>query len=150
MKKTKRKKMMDRNLVSKILKDYYSLSMVNYIAEKLSLLPYEQAYEKLGEFIALDRVSSIGVERLKSMLRELGCTNTDIFESIFYKKYRDKISIENDRIVNPPEISQGTYKCRNKKCNSTRTFSYQLQTRGADEPMTTFITCSDCGSRSKY
>lgn len=35
-------------------------------------------------------------------------------------------------------------KCHQKKC----TF-YQLQTRAADEPMTTFVTCVNCGKRWK-
>lgn len=35
-------------------------------------------------------------------------------------------------------------KCHQKKC----TF-YQLQTRSADEPMTTFVTCIHCGKRWK-
>ena len=34
------------------------------------------------------------------------------------------------------------FKCKSKKC----TF-YQLQTRSADEPMTTFVTCINCGNR---
>tara|TARA_Y100000389_G_C17273618_1_gene419262 strand:- start:67 stop:588 length:522 start_codon:yes stop_codon:yes gene_type:complete len=37
------------------------------------------------------------------------------------------------------------FKCKSKKC----TF-YQLQTRSADEPMTTFVTCLDCGNRWKF
>tara|TARA_E500000178_G_scaffold297366_1_gene304058 strand:- start:775 stop:1296 length:522 start_codon:yes stop_codon:yes gene_type:complete len=36
------------------------------------------------------------------------------------------------------------FKCKSKKC----TF-YQLQTRSADEPMTTFVTCLECGNRWK-
>ena len=36
------------------------------------------------------------------------------------------------------------YKCQSKKCSY-----YQLQTRSADEPMTTFVTCLDCGNRWK-
>lgn len=36
------------------------------------------------------------------------------------------------------------YKCKSKKCSY-----YQLQTRSADEPMTTFVTCLDCGNRWK-
>ena len=36
------------------------------------------------------------------------------------------------------------YKCRSKKCSY-----YQLQTRSADEPMTTFVTCLECGNRWK-
>tara|TARA_Y100000741_G_scaffold365120_1_gene359285 strand:+ start:219 stop:722 length:504 start_codon:yes stop_codon:yes gene_type:complete len=33
-------------------------------------------------------------------------------------------------------------KCKSKKCTH-----YQLQTRSADEPMTTFVTCINCGNR---
>jgi len=36
------------------------------------------------------------------------------------------------------------YKCRAKRCTY-----YQLQTRSADEPMTTFVTCLECGNRWK-
>ena len=35
-------------------------------------------------------------------------------------------------------------KCRSKKCTYT-----QAQTRSADEPMTTFVSCIDCGNRWK-
>jgi transcription elongation factor S-II len=36
------------------------------------------------------------------------------------------------------------YKCKKKKCTY-----YQLQTRSADEPITTFVTCLVCGNRWK-
>jgi len=32
-----------------------------------------------------------------------------------------------------------------EKCGKNRTTYYQMQTRGADEPMTIFVTCLDCG-----
>lgn len=35
-------------------------------------------------------------------------------------------------------------KCRLRKCSF-----FQMQTRSADEPMTTFVTCHNCGSRWK-
>lgn len=49
-----------------------------------------------------------------------------------------------------PKIEASTddftcFKCKSKKC----TF-YQLQTRSADEPMTTFVSCLDCGNRWKF
>jgi transcription elongation factor S-II len=48
-----------------------------------------------------------------------------------------------------PEIyaNTDTFTCR--KCKSNRCSYYQLQTRSADEPMTTFVTCIDCGNRWK-
>ncbi|KAJ8268625.1 hypothetical protein COCON_G00137970 [Conger conger] len=36
-------------------------------------------------------------------------------------------------------------KCKKKRCTYT-----QVQTRSADEPMTTFVFCNDCGNRWKF
>ena len=41
------------------------------------------------------------------------------------------------------------YKCAANNEVSNRCTYYQLQTRSADEPMTTFVTCLNCGSRWK-
>lgn len=35
-------------------------------------------------------------------------------------------------------------------CQSQQCTYYQLQTRSADEPMTTFVTCHNCGRRWKF
>lgn len=45
------------------------------------------------------------------------------------------------------EASTDIFTCR--KCKSNKCTYYQLQTRSADEPMTTFVTCIDCGNRWK-
>eukprot|EP00831_Metopus_contortus_P030132 TRINITY_DN24760_c0_g1_i1.p1 TRINITY_DN24760_c0_g1~~TRINITY_DN24760_c0_g1_i1.p1 ORF type:complete len:106 (+),score=21.39 TRINITY_DN24760_c0_g1_i1:212-529(+) len=36
------------------------------------------------------------------------------------------------------------------KCKQYKTTYYQLQTRGADEPMTTFVSCTECGNSWKF
>jgi DNA-directed RNA polymerase subunit M/transcription elongation factor TFIIS len=41
----------------------------------------------------------------------------------------------------------GLFKCG--KCKSIKTTYYQMQTRSADEPMTTYVTCKGCGNRWK-
>jgi DNA-directed RNA polymerase subunit M/transcription elongation factor TFIIS len=41
----------------------------------------------------------------------------------------------------------GQFKCG--KCKSVKTTYYQLQTRSADEPMTTYVTCLSCSNRWK-
>ena len=38
--------------------------------------------------------------------------------------------------------NKGFFTC--KKCHSKNTTYFQMQTRGADEPMTNFVTCLDC------
>ena len=40
------------------------------------------------------------------------------------------------------------FKCR--RCKSNNCSYYQLQTRSADEPMTTFVSCQECGNRWKF
>ena len=51
-------------------------------------------------------------------------------------KYTPKIEASTDNFT--------CHKCKSKECSY-----YQLQTRSADEPMTTFVTCISCGSRWK-
>jgi transcription elongation factor S-II len=43
---------------------------------------------------------------------------------------------------------EGIFMC--KKCKSKKTTYYQLQTRSADEPMTTYVECLDCNNRWKF
>ena len=58
------------------------------------------------------------------------------------KRKRDEIQFE-------PNITATTDQFTCSKCKSTRVSYYQLQTRSADEPMTTFCSCLDCGKRWK-
>ena len=57
-----------------------------------------------------------------------------------------KIRLEN---IYAPKLEASTdgFTCR--KCKSKECSYYQLQTRSADEPMTTFVTCIICGNRWK-
>ena len=58
------------------------------------------------------------------------------------KKVRDKQKYETNI-----EASTDNFTCN--KCKSKKCTYYQLQTRSADEPMTTFVTCLECGKRWK-
>ena len=63
-------------------------------------------------------------------------------ELIQLKSIRDKNKYEQNM-----EAATDSFKCR--KCRSTKCTYYELQTRSADEPMTIFITCLDCGTKWK-
>lgn len=43
------------------------------------------------------------------------------------------------------EMPDGVFRCG--RCKSKKTTYYEMQTRCADEPMTVFVTCVNCGNR---
>ncbi len=47
----------------------------------------------------------------------------------------------NDWASKNATVIEGMYTC---ECGSRKTTFFQLQIRGADEPMTSFITCVEC------
>ena len=63
-------------------------------------------------------------------------------EMIEQKRKRDKCKTQTNL-----NIEEGAFQCR--RCGSKKTTYYQMQTRSADEPMTTFVTCTNCGQRWK-
>jgi transcription elongation factor S-II len=54
-----------------------------------------------------------------------------------------------DASLYEPQIDANTDNFTCGKCKSSKCSYYQLQTRSADEPMTTFVTCINCGNRWK-
>ena len=53
-------------------------------------------------------------------------------------------------VITPTQQHAETDMFRCGKCGQRRTTYYQLQTRSADEPMTTFVTCVACNNRWKF
>lgn len=64
--------------------------------------------------------------------------------AIFEMKKRD---LEREKARAQEKDYEGLFKCG--KCKSAKTSYYQMQTRSADEPMTTYVTCRNCGHKWK-
>ena len=68
-----------------------------------------------------------------------------------YKRWESLIKaksiIDMNKCEQTMEANTDTYTCR--KCYSKKCSYYQQQVRGADEPMTIFINCVNCGNRWK-
>ena len=108
--------------------------------------------------IYLDKLKSIYVNLNEKIL-------SDLFKNIIkaqqiaymshqeldYSRWEKLIQANNKKTENKYETnivaSTDTFKCR--KCHSNQCTYYQMQTRSADEPMTTFVTCINCGNRWK-
>lgn len=73
-------------------------------------------------------------------------------EQFLYPEYWKEMTEEKKTRVNNkyfPKMKASTDKFKCGKCKSKECTYYQLQTRSADEPMTTFVTCITCGNRWK-
>jgi len=66
--------------------------------------------------------------------------------NILWKPLIDKREKKIEIIENMATVN--IFKCR--KCGERKCKSYQLQTRSADESMTTFVECRVCGSKWKF
>lgn len=57
--------------------------------------------------------------------------------------------IKRDKSLTSINLSAATDEFKCYKCKKSKCTYYQLQTRSADEPMTTFVNCLVCGNRWK-
>lgn len=103
----------------------------------------------------LDKESYIGNERLFERLinnefdaYELATMEPHYLFPEHWKPYIDEKS-KRDRTLYEinKEMATDVYQCT--RCKKRECTFYQLQTRSADEPMTTFVTCINCGKRWK-
>lgn len=69
--------------------------------------------------------------------------NPDLWSSFITNEEKKKASM----FEVPMQTITDRFYCR--KCKKSETTYYQLQVRSADEPMTTFIQCVNCGNRWK-
>ena len=72
--------------------------------------------------------------------QELNPENWKSIIDLLIKKNKSKYEID----IEAATEEFTCYRCKNNKCTY-----YELQTRSADEPMTTFVTCLVCGNRWK-
>lgn len=96
-------------------------------------------YQTVGDILKGSDLKSI----FKNIKKELVGWDHPVFTDV-----KHRIEEHDEFIVNPFEVEEGVTQCN--KCGSERVFTYQKQTRGADEPMTTFAKCVKCKSQWSY
>ena len=82
-----------------------------------------------------------------SIYHELNKNNV-LFNSSDFSSYKFKEYKQFKYLTEPLQVCEGIHTC--SKCKSKKTYSYQLQTRSSDEPMTNFVTCAECGNKWKF
>ena len=124
----------EKKLIKKWSNEYF---IIIYI-QKLKTILFNLSNEGLYNRIVNKEVKSHEIAFMSH--QEL---RPDLWDELLeLKKIKDENKFKPNIEASTDDFTCG--KCKSKKC----TF-YQLQTRSADEPMTTFVTCLDCGNRFK-
>ena len=142
-----------------MLSEYLSQDMSFDVETEIMKYTKEKANEKGFEQVWTNiKVRRIYGQKSRSLLYNLKHSNTlqprmesgEISLSNLLKLSFEDMMPERYEEINKRRIKhettqfnfEGLYKC--EKCQSKKTTYYQLQTRSADEPCTTFIQCLDC------
>ena len=112
---------------------------------------YKKNYAKIIANINYNKNSDFVINKIKYNLWEpdkiismtLQELYPDIWEELIIKNIKKMEQLSKQNNV------QGTDMFRCGKCKKNNCTYYQMQTRSADEPMTTFITCLNCSNRWK-
>ena len=99
-------------------------------------------YQVLGN-LTIDG-EKVTKQKIQNLLMEM-YNSTLYWDSPVYNTFRDDQNEEDHFVQNPFTVDEGVLQCF--KCNSKRTFSFQKQTRSADEGATTFAQCAQCGHK---
>lgn len=105
---------------------------------------YKETYNNTLYQIIGDIINEV---ELKTILNNIQ-NNMIGWDHPSFKDVKNRIDEADEFIINPFEVEEGVTKCN--KCGSERVFTYQKQTRGADEPMSTFAKCVKCKSQWTY
>ena len=115
---------------------------------------------KLNEYLKLGRkiLSNITYTPNATMVKENIASNKwpayyiagMTHEEMYPELYSELKSIVMAKYIskNNEQEHDGFFKCG--KCKTNKTTYTQAQTRSADEPMTTFVTCLNCNHRWKF
>lgn len=94
-----------------------------------------QAINDISDNISLNEL----LKNIKN--KKIGWKHSYLNDNIFEEQEQDNF------IIQPFEVHEGVITC---SCGSKRVYSYQKQSRSADEPMSTYSNCMSCGNKWQY
>ena len=123
----------------KIVKKWENKYFVQLYVNRLrTLMSNMKGNPTLLSSIKNKKISKKGLENLTH--QEM---NPEIWKSLIEAKIKRDKNMTSDNMMAATDQFK-CYKCKKRKCTY-----YEMQTRSADEPMTTFVTCLNCGNRWK-
>lgn len=126
-----------KNIVKKWNNEYFTM----IYCDKLKSILFNISYDTTTDFLKNIKNGIIKSKNVAFITHHQ--MRPDIWNDLIKAKMeRDKHKYEIDK-----RLATSEFKCR--KCKERECSYYQLQTRSADEPMTTFVTCLNCGNNWK-
>jgi transcription elongation factor S-II len=131
----------------------YSIRIANdkHVVKKWENPYFVQIYIDRFRTVYTNLKDTLLVERLNKGEIKSSEVGTMTHQEMIPTKWVKMMQIKKEKEENlySPKIDGNTdmFVCR--KCKSNKCSYYQLQTRSADEPMTTYVNCVTCGHRWK-
>lgn len=147
---------LDPNVSEKVEKGIYchAIEEANkrYVEPKWSSIQFKNIYRNLGRHVIMNvkRTSHVDNKNLSQRISEGKCSAKGLSKMENYDMFPDAWKVLKDKqlkqLKQMYEINKEglttQFKCR--RCGKRECTYFELQTRSADEPMTTFITCVNC------
>jgi transcription elongation factor S-II len=132
----------------------------NYAIKEASIRKIVKKWENVYfSQLYIDRLRSVYINLKNPELLEQIKNNEITAQSVAFMTHQEmrpdhwkdmidkKMKRDASKYTNSIQASTDMFVC--KKCKSRNSTFYEMQTRSADEASTIFITCLDCGNRSK-
>jgi transcription elongation factor S-II len=149
---TKFPEIMEKSIYNTTIKE----ARVKLIERSWTSIPFKEIYKKnylkVYSNIKINKNADFVLGKIKYGLWEPDQIVT-MTPQVLYPDIWEELIIKNTRkmeLLSKANHSEGTdiFKCG--KCHKRNCTYFQMQTRSADEPMTTFVTCLECGNRWKF
>lgn len=131
-------KYIDNKSESELIENKIHLYVNNNCYKKLFIETY---WDKIYNFIN-DYNNCEELLKNKTLTYDDIITNNRVKINKIWKNIQNKINVIDEKKNALP--TSDFYTC--KRCKEKKCFVYQSQTRSADEPMTCFIKCTECGN----
>lgn len=115
--------------------------------EEFNITAFEKVYKRVIYQSIGDLMKGKKLADIRKVLNNVKTNKVGWRHSCYLEITRHTEEHDN-YLENPFELVEGIAECG--KCGNNKVFSYQVQTRSVDEPMTTINTCSVCRNRWTY
>ena len=126
------------NIRDELSPDYHKRAralIFNFSDDKNPHLRLDTISDKFtSEFLVTCDPKDLASKEIKQLREKMLKEGLDAARTDFQSEQLKKKALESG--------AEGFFTC--KKCKSKKTTYFQMQTRGADEPMTNFVNCLDC------